>query len=556
MPFPVTEQIVRNIRVNSGLRVPYLNRDELRNVQTSRANPFGMETSWAEAGLDGSLATKHERRADVRLALDWDAGAGHTVSIAGDLGAAALSKYSSRLLRQSDMDVYRADPNRWGLAVADRLVRGSLRADLTLRVDHFGSTGLFPRVPGRIYSHPQFNRPAAIASDTGYANSLARVMETGRARRAVSFRAAGEQVMGSRTTVRAAVGRWIEPPTLGLVLLGSNADLDFTNTNGPFGRDVDYGWASAAELGARHELKEGRTLDVVLYRRARPAYVFRLLPFDDPANPGEVVNVNTLADPLDRVDYGIDGALDWSVGSWLSARLVYGARLSDTPDAFVSHSAAIATVLRAPEGAWTGLEASLLVQINSGLPYTRLDPSGGTGALALGPVAGFVGAVEPLGSSRLPWTKRLDVRVSKETDWGVLGVTAFIDLRNALSVTNILNLFAETGDVVNATHRDWTLDVEFQNLEREALDNNRLLPNGDIDLQPDCASWTVTGGVNGAVVNCVALRRAEARFGNGDGLYSLAERETTLYAFYNAFHGPQTFYGMGRSVRLGVEIRW
>jgi hypothetical protein len=54
----------------------------------------------------------------------------------------------------------------------------------------------------------------------------------------------------------------------------------------------------------------------------------------------------------------------------------------------------------------------------------------------------------------------------------------------------------------------------------------------------------------------VALRRAEARFGNGDGLYSLAERETTLYAYYNTFYGPQTFYGMGRSVRLGVEIRW
>jgi hypothetical protein len=54
----------------------------------------------------------------------------------------------------------------------------------------------------------------------------------------------------------------------------------------------------------------------------------------------------------------------------------------------------------------------------------------------------------------------------------------------------------------------------------------------------------------------VALRRTEARFGSGDGLYSLAERERALNAFYDAFYGPQQFYGAGRSVRLGLEISW
>jgi hypothetical protein len=125
-----------------------------------------------------------------------------------------------------------------------------------------------------------------------------------------------------------------------------------------------------------------------------------------------------------------------------------------------------------------------------------------------------------------------------------------------MNITNIVNLFAETGDVVNANHRQQSLDVEFQNMEREAADNNRLLANGDINLVPNCSSWTITSGTNGAVVNCVALRRAEARFGNGDGLYSLAERETALNSFYDAFNAPFTLYGEPRHIRIGFELNF
>ena len=59
------------------------------------------------------------------------------------------------------------------------------------------------------------------------------------------------------------------------------------------------------------------------------------------------------------------------------------------------------------------------------------------------------------------------------------------------------------------------------------------------------------------MVNCVALRRAEARFGNGDGLYSLAEREVAMNSFYDAFNAPfNQMYGEPLHVRIGFELNF
>ena len=40
MPFPIDDQLIRNIRTNTGLRTPYLNQTQLRNAQPYRANPY------------------------------------------------------------------------------------------------------------------------------------------------------------------------------------------------------------------------------------------------------------------------------------------------------------------------------------------------------------------------------------------------------------------------------------------------------------------------------------------------------------------------------------
>ena len=183
-----------------------------------------------------------------------------------------------------------------------------------------------------------------------------------------------------------------------------------------------------------------------------------------------------------------------------------------------------------------------------GLPYTRLIND------ANGTVAPFQGfgvtgrAAENLNASRLPWTKTIDLRLSREFRMGRFGGSVFADARNLLGLHNTVALFAETGAKTNDDYRFQLLQAEFDALKNEAQAAGALMPDGTtIDLQGTCAGWS-------AQFNCVALRRVEARFGNGDGIYTLAEQQRVLNVFYDSFLGPWRFNGPGRTVRFGLTF--
>jgi hypothetical protein len=50
------------------------------------------------------------------------------------------------------------------------------------------------------------------------------------------------------------------------------------------------------------------------------------------------------------------------------------------------------------------------------------------------------------------------------------------------------------------------------------------------------------------------LQRTEARWGNGDGIYTAAEQTATLNAWYDSFNGTQRMYGAPRLIRIGAEL--
>ena len=161
----------------------------------------------------------------------------------------------------------------------------------------------------------------------------------------------------------------------------------------------------------------------------------------------------------------------------------------------------------------------------------------------------FGSPAEPFNASRLPWTKRVDLRLGKSLraagrDWEL-----FADVRNILNFRNTRALFAETGQVVNDQYRTQLLAGEFASLRNEAVANGALLPGDAIDLSA-CGSWSGSQGP----VNCVMLRRTEQRFGDGDGTYTLSEQTRALYGFYDAFFGSWRFYGSGRTVRIGARL--
>jgi hypothetical protein len=55
-------------------------------------------------------------------------------------------------------------------------------------------------------------------------------------------------------------------------------------------------------------------------------------------------------------------------------------------------------------------------------------------------------------------------------------------------------------------------------------------------------------------VDCVLLQRAEARYGNGDGVFTQGEYDAAFSAWYNLQNAPSRFYGAGRRLRLGAEL--
>jgi hypothetical protein len=170
---------------------------------------------------------------------------------------------------------------------------------------------------------------------------------------------------------------------------------------------------------------------------------------------------------------------------------------------------------------------------------------------------------EGLNQSRLPAFKNLNLRLTKGFGIGGLDVTAYLDARNVLNFRNVIQVFAQTNDVRNLDEEEneWAANqVEVQN---EAAANVPVAADGTIDLtfggiadrRVGCAGWETEDGV-AAAPNCVALIRAEQRFGDGNGLYTETEQRRASDALYNTIRGIHNFTGDPRRMRLGIEVNF
>lgn len=86
--------------------------------------------------------------------------------------------------------------------------------------------------------------------------------------------------------------------------------------------------------------------------------------------------------------------------------------------------------------------------------------------------------------------------------------------------------------------------------------------NGSIDLTfggaPDpragCGAWQTAANAP-ASPNCVALIRAEQRFGNGDGIFTVAEQQRASQAQYLLTRGLAALTDLPRRIRIGIEMK-
>ncbi len=169
---------------------------------------------------------------------------------------------------------------------------------------------------------------------------------------------------------------------------------------------------------------------------------------------------------------------------------------------------------------------------------------------------------EGLNTQRLPAFKELNARFTKGFAIGGLDVTGYLDVRNLLNFRNVLQVFAVNGNVHNDTERAAHLSSDLEDLATEGEANDVLGADDELDLTFDgladrragCGSWVSSKGGAPAAANCIYLIRAEQRFGDGDGIYTVEEQSAAINALYDVARGEHQHLGLGRRARIGFEI--
>jgi len=404
-----------------------------------------------------------------------------------------------------------------------------------------------------------------------------------------------------RTNFRLSYSHQVQAPDFGLLLGGINIDLDFTNTNHVFGTDLDFGKTIAFEFGIRHAFSDDMVLDVAAYNKdivSDPAA--RLVTLFDPA-----LNRDNDFRILTNLDFGnvrgLDVRLDRRFGNFFNGTIAYAYQQAKNtgsdPFTYVNYGSRIVNQVGGNNGAQPPPQGIL--------PTDDSRPHALTGAFSVtfpgdwkrGSVLGDVlrnvsvfstfrytsGTAytkcglsieeqsilstencvrlfpEGLNTQRLPGFKELNARFTKSFGLGGLDLTGYLDVRNLLNWKNIVQVFAVNGDVRNDVEREEHRNADLSDLASEGNLNDALDANGGILLpsaHEQCAGWVASKESRPAAANCLYLIRAEQRFGDGDGVFSVEEQGTAIDALYDAGRGEPQQTNPGRRARLGLEINF
>jgi len=372
-----------------------------------------------------------------------------------------------------------------------------------------------------------------------------------------------------RTDVRVSYGRQVQVPPFDLLFLHKNTDLDMGNRTMVFGRDIGFAETGLAEFGVRHVLGRNTLIDVAGYYKTLPAQpVFKLVRLPDPAIPTGMGTfdsssfwVVTNAD-LGHV-YGADIQLEHRVSQAFAAMLAFTYQSANSLEVN-ARQAVTGTVQLATPADWhagsffgallANSSAVLTFRATSGQAYTQVENID-SGYTVLDP--GGI-PIEPVGSSRLPWTGTVNLRITRAFTVHRLTGRLFLESTNLANLTNVANRFLETNSDVNTGYRNRFISEQSFVLTYEAA-NAGILNGSTVDftaLPGGCAGWRGQnyGNYASGPVDCVMLERAERRFGNGDGIYTQAEYQKAFGAWYDLLNAPYSFYGPGRRIRVGVEM--
>jgi hypothetical protein len=553
------EQLTENFIFDRGTRVPYLGRLELNARGHPRVNPWGAAQRFPTTGpAVGYPNTEfaRERRRWAKVAVDWRATRLQRLRAGVEFQGADVRYFEGNLVRVAGADAFTETPWRFAIFASDRVDFDRVAVEVGLRWERFDIGARLPIAPGRIFTNPVFD-----PNDPTLDGVLAPV----EAHDVFLPRAAVGVRLAAGTGLRLSYTSQARMPDVGSVMAGSVADLANDNRSRPYGRDVDWVKSGLVELGLRQRIGRRVVLDVTGYRRQiTSGLVYRIVPFFDPfADRTSWVAALTNADT--GAVHGAEFVANIRGSSWMTALASYTYQDAKRAGAR-EHTVAGVVGLEVPAhlgaGRWygavlRGLEGVMRFRLASGLRYTSLTNSGF--GFLVPPEVPVRSIADSVPRSSMPWITELDLRVVKGFRIGGATLRAFVDFRNLFGSENVAQVFAETGETENDLHREASLlDSELLILEQDAratgvwvqvTKDGRVVEGADVS---DCSFWAGTGSEPA----CVALRRAETRWGDGDGVYDVEEFTAALNALYDLFSGRWTMLGASRQVRLGLEVRF
>lgn len=590
--FKVDDTMIRNYRLQQ-TDTPITLYDRASTQQYVGQNGYGGVIGnpggiGGFGGAPGTVDNSYDRRWIGKVNLDWQVDRYNRIKIGGEYTDELTNTYAIGSSSAGFSDVWLAKPYRYNIFAEDRLDLGDVVLVGGVRYDAF-----------KIGADKWKDFPR-ISSAVGFtADSLDNYLEPYKAHDYFSPHIQVAFPVTDRTNFRLSYSQAVQTPDYSVALYGSNTDLAITNTNNRYGTDLDFGKSVLFEFGVRHAFSDDMVLDVTVYNKDNLANgAGRLISRIDPRT-GSNADLRLVVNQDFGNTRGLDLRLDRRFGQFFNGVLSYSYQdarnTGSDPFSYIGFGSRITSAVTGvtipppqsaqPVGYSRPHSITAQFQFNfpadykqgtvlgsimnrlgiygtarysSGTPYTRCDPTldGDASLLGGSPCTRLAGDYN---GARRPSYKNVDLRVTKGFRIGSLDLTAYADARNVLNLKTITNVFAQTGTTENENYAQIVARQDSLNWATLGHANDAYsdatgamqLPGSDAE----CGSWLTTGKTP-SPPTCYFLRKAEQRFGNGDGLYTQEEYQLAQHTARLSTFDITRFTGMGRRLRLGMEVNF
>lgn len=508
----VTEELIQRFLINDQDLSPYpYNRNDLGGAVEFRMNPYGIRsTYWTRGVANGGVALTDETRlfGSARVVAELKF---HRFEVGAEMSQPSARLATVGYINAGGADIWNEKPTILSAFAEDAFQLGSLSVQAGVRFDSFDPSSEFPVTPGYLIPDDPstvFDAPASSA---------------------ISPRIAVVAPFGN-VKLRVSAGQAAVMPDLRTQYMGKNIDFfrfGFSNTATPFGSPTEIFKVTSLNVGGSVHASKALEFEAnVFLNSLNDAPMVRSRPFDDPTNPGSTTYLRIWVNELDEELTGFDASASYRFGERSSARLGVSREtlklIEDEADfGFGDESHTMTSVVgllqtgggRIPGG----FDVTLAVRAHS--------PDEFTGIVDFG--------FQTIESS---WVTRFDARLARTVDIGGLRGSVFIDGLRLLGSSRYLDHFDQ---------------LAFQAQIEEA---RVILGNGVINDNLDLTSLTTAGFGVLNEVDLYFLQQAEARFGNGNGMFDKAEQTAAFGAAARMnIHASQP-RSQSRRVVVGAQI--